>query len=88
MAVYYKDAQGRIVARYVNCDSENLKNNPDYTRFETEENLPLDVQPELPPLEKSPLELRIEALEREVGITAAEPEKESWIDKIRTFLHL
>lgn len=87
MQVYYRNKEtGKIEAKYVNCDTNStvFNNSNLYEKIETEENLLLEVRPEPSPPLKTPLELRIEAIEKEIGMT----EKESWIDKIKGFLHL
>lgn len=86
MPTYYREkTTGKIAAKYTGCTTNSAVFNSElYERFESEENLPMEIPVLEIPVPKSPFELRIEALEKEVGIT----ETESWIDKIRNFLHL
>lgn len=91
MPTYYRNKQtGKTVAKFTGCvtNSAVFTDTAKYERFENVNSLLLEVEPTPSPIEKSPLELRVEALENEVGITAAEPEKESWIDKLRALLHI
>lgn len=87
MPTYYRNREtGKIEAKYIGCDTQSVifRNTELYERFKLKENLPLEIQLEPSPPEKNSLELRVETLEKELGIA----EKESWIDKIRNFLHL
>jgi len=89
MPTYYKNRKtGKIEAKYVNCDTSSsvFGNEKLYERFETQEDLPLDVQPESEPQIPDPIikiNRRLDVIEEKLGI-----EKVSLLGKVKKFLHL